>query len=444
MAEAGKPSTSPLRAYRERRGLTQGRVADEIAQLAWYRKETHVGINADMVSKWERGTKAVSSLYQELLCDLFGATREQLGFREPESQAAGPDGEGGSGGVIALLTRLGEAASLLGPAVLDTWKVEQLKRRTLLELMGAAPETLTLGAPTRASARVTQQLDTLADGYQTLYHSSAPLDLMAPVVTHLRTIGTLLRQHPALGERRQLLRNRSRVATLAGRIAFFDLDDPMSARGYYNVAVEAAGEANDRLLAATALGHMSFIPVAEHSFTAAQDYLRGARQHLDRSPHAGVSSWLAAVETEIHTNSRAELAALEAVDRARDALDAGPGQTLSWFDYYDAARLAGFTGYAMLRFGRLDEATNTLGSALESLPLQAVKQRAVFLADLAAVRIEAREVDEACRIACRAADALQLAGYATGTGRLVELRSRLEPWKTHPGVRALDDRMRVA
>jgi hypothetical protein len=124
-----------------------------------------------------------------------------------------------------LLTRLGEAASLLGPAVLDTWKVEQLKRRTLLELMGAAPETLTLGAPTRASARVTQQLDTLADGYQTLYHSSAPLDLMAPVVTHLRTIGTLLRQHPALGERRQLLRNRSRVATLAGRIAFFDLDD---------------------------------------------------------------------------------------------------------------------------------------------------------------------------------------------------------------------------
>ena len=62
MAEAGKPSTSPLRAYRDRRGLTQGRVADEIAQLAWYRKETHVGINADMVSKWERGSKAVSSL----------------------------------------------------------------------------------------------------------------------------------------------------------------------------------------------------------------------------------------------------------------------------------------------------------------------------------------------------------------------------------------------
>jgi tetratricopeptide (TPR) repeat protein len=218
----------------------------------------------------------------------------------------------------------------------------------------------------------------------------------------------------------------------------------MSARGYYNVAVEAAQEANDRLLAATALGHMSFIPAAERSYTAAQAHLHGARRLESGSPHAGMASWLAAVEAEIYTNSGDELAALAAVDRAREGLAAGPSPALPWFDYYDAARLAGFAGYAMLRFGRLHEAGSTLRSALEGLPLQAVKQRAVFLADLASVQLQAREVEEACRIAGQAADALDLAGYATGTDRLLELRSKLEPWKTHPGVRALDDRLTVA
>jgi tetratricopeptide (TPR) repeat protein len=287
-------------------------------------------------------------------------------------------------------------------------------------------------------------LETLANGYQTLYHSAAPLDLMAPVVTHLRTITQLLRQQPGPYERLQLFRNRSRVATLAGRIAFFDLDDPMSARGYYNVAVEAAQEANDHLLAAAALGHLSFVPAAEHSYGAAQDYLRSAGQHVAEAPHASVASWLSAVETEIQTNAGTEHAALTAAERARDLLDGDAGPAPAWFDYYDPTRLAGFTGYALLKFGRLDEATEALESALAALPLNAVKQKAVFLADLATVHIEAREVDEACRLASYAADALQLAGYATGTDRLRDLRSRLDPWRTHPGVRALDERLRVA
>jgi hypothetical protein len=32
--------------------------------------------------------------------------------------------------------------------------------------------------------------------------------------------------------RHRLLVNRARVGTLAGRLAFFDLQDPMAARGY--------------------------------------------------------------------------------------------------------------------------------------------------------------------------------------------------------------------
>lgn len=433
-----------LRPYREQRGLTQAQVAQEVSQLAWYRHRQHVGVNADMVSKWERRAKAVSGFYQELLCELFGATPEQLGFRPPSAQPAPDDGDTGAGGVAAILAQLGGAAALLGPAVLDAWKVEHVKRRTLLKLMGTVPVALTTGTAGQSTAATARQLDTLAAGYQTLYHSSTPIDLMAPVAAHLRTVAALLRQNPGPLERRQMLRNRSRVATLAGRIAFFDLDDPMSARSYYQVAVEAAQEADDRLLAAAALGHLSFIPAAEGSFTAAEDYLRGAAAQMKPRQHAGVTSWLSAVAAEMHTNAGDHDAALRAVDRAGQVLDDGPAPDLPWFDFYDQTRLAGFAGYTLLRAGQFDRAERALTSALATLPLQSVKQRAVFLADIASVHLERSDVDAACNSALQAIDALDLAGYATGTGRLHQLRSRLAPWQTHPGVRALNDRLRVA
>jgi hypothetical protein len=39
---------------------------------------------------------------------------------------------------------------------------------------------------------------------------------------------------------------------LARRLAFFDLQDPMAARAYYSLALEAAQEAGDHLQAAAA------------------------------------------------------------------------------------------------------------------------------------------------------------------------------------------------
>ena len=103
------------------------------------------------------------------------------------------------------------------------------------------------------------------------------------------------------------------AATLAGRLAFFDLHDPMGARAYYNLALEAAREAGDHLQAAAALGHTAFIPAADGSYEAALDYLRGAAVHVERQPHGPVSSWLAAIESEMHTNAGATARALAAV-----------------------------------------------------------------------------------------------------------------------------------
>ena len=77
------------------------------------------------------------------------------------------------------------------------------------------------------------------------------------------------------------------------------------------------------------------------------------------------------------------------------------------------------------------------------MPRSAVKQRAVFLVDLATVELYGGDLDEACRLAGDATDQLYQAGYATGAGRLREFRASDERWKTFPAVRMLDEQLAV-
>jgi transcriptional regulator with XRE-family HTH domain len=457
-----KPRRSGLRQARLDRGWTQEEAAEQLARLAWLRHDERVGVNADMIAKWERGEKSPSPRYRELLCLLYGATPEYLGIaritkgktgssREPAAAVTERGLVDALGGAAAILDQLGTAGGILQPRMFDAWKDDLIQRRVVLKLMGIMPAVTALpsvaesarrsrsGKPTPDNVR---DLEQLADRYQALYHSTAPAALMTPVVAHLSTLGDLLRQDPAPAERHRLLVNRARVGTLAGRLSFFDLQDPMAARAYYSLALEAAREAGDHWQAVAVLGHVAFIPAAEYGFTAALDYLHGAGQHLKSEPHGPMESWLAAVESEMHTNAGNTTAALHALDRARDAL-AVPGLApqLPWFDYYDATRLAGFAGYATLRAGRYDDARTELGTALGELARSAVKQRAVFLADFATVELHDGNLDHACKIAADAADQLHQAGYATGAGRLREFRAALQPWQTTIPVRTLDEQL---
>jgi tetratricopeptide (TPR) repeat protein len=400
--------------------------------------------------------EAPESRYRDLLCLLFGVDAQGLGVSGAAQPAAGTrsEPEDGSliatlGGAASLLDQLGAAGAILQPRMFDVWKDELMHRRALLKLMGLATATgfaSTFEADPSRSGKPTpdtvQDLDHLADRYQVLYHSTAPAVLMTPVVAHLETLRDLLRQSGAAPVRRKLLANRARVATLAGRLAFFDLRDSLTARGYYNLALESAREAGDHLQAAAVLAHVAFIPAADYSFAAALDYLRAAAQHAAKRPDSRVASWLYAVESEIQTNAGSHAAALVAIDKALETLSK-PGLTadLPWFDYYDATRLSGFNGYATLRAGKFEESRTALTEALDHLPRTAIKQRAVFLADVATVELACGDLDQACATAGDAAEQLRQAGYAIGFGRLRDFRSAVGQWSDSTPVRALDEQL---
>jgi hypothetical protein len=320
-------------------------------------------------------------------------------------------------------------------------------RRTWLKLFGATsaaafvkllPGDVAVAAqsldlkPTTLNA-----LESLASRYQTMYHSTPPADLLVPATAHLEIVEDLAKG--ASGEtQRRLLRNHSQVALLAGRLSFWDLHDPMSARAYYGMALDASREGGDTHLSAVTLGHMSFVSAAGGGFTAALDLLEGADRHASKL--TVVPSWLAAVEAEIRAKAGQTKASLDAIDRAENALVVAH-EVPAWMDYYDRTRLKGFQGFACLNAGKVDEARTALSEALAGLDASAVKQRAVFLADLATTYVHEGEVDKGSEVAVEAADALTRAGYATSAERLHEFRALVQPWQDRASVKELDERL---
>lgn len=449
-----------IQQLRHERGWTQQDLATEIGRIAWVRDEELVGANPDMIAKWERGAKGISRRYRELLCLAFDVDEKVLGLvQRPTAgtmRASTTRSDqrqlGSLGDAAALFDELGPAGALLQSKMFEVWKDEAVRRRDLLKAMSLAPaagasyaaDQTSQGTVSRFGPGAVAQLDELAARYQTLYHSADPAALLTPVTAHLGTVDEAIVEFGNSAARRKLLANRARVATLAGRLAFFDLQDSMSARGHYSVALEAARECGDHHQAAAVLGHMAFIPAAEHGAGAALDYLNGAKEHLSQVPSGPLTSWVAAVESEVHANNGSYREALAATDAAREALHApGLNVELPWFDYYDETRLEGFAGYAALQAQRYDQARDALNTALHQLPRGSVKQRTVFLTDLATTSLREGDLDAACDTAGDAAEELQRAGYATGFGRLREFRAEVEPWSSSRAVSALDDRLRA-
>ena len=444
-----------LRKARESRHLTQAEVAERLAELAWYRDHSRLGISSDMVSKWERGEKRPSRLYRQLLCLLFGTSLEELGLGTAARMSSSEITPVSDVPWADVLVALGADGQLLHHQLNQLWENDLVRRRELLKSIGLAsavsaldsltgplPRLMSVRAEPRPDPDTLDGLTSLAARYQKLYHCTAPRVLITPVAAHLLTVEALLGQEVGLRQRSRLLANHSQVSQLAGRLAFFDLRDQLSARGYFTAAYDSAIAADDACLAAGALGHLSFVSASARQWSAADDHLHHARMHAERVGNPVVRSWLAAVASEIHANARDERATLLALDEARRLLNGGTGQAQpAWFDYYDNTRFHGFEGYALLRLGRWAEAHRQLHGALRSLPSTALKQRTVFLTDLASVSIRQGDIDHACDVAVDAANALTAQPYATSMQRLRNLRSDLAPYAKSRAVRQLDDAM---
>jgi len=460
---------------RRRRGWSKIRLCDEIQRWEYESGNgDHLGLNPNYVLQWETGKRSVSDYYAPKLSAILGIPievfvdrRSRQGRAVAIAESPGPEASvlEPAGTITAVplavelatrdrllqqwgdLALLGHVGQRLLAKILEPRRSLIVERRTMLKLLGVTSAAASLEL-LRDNAMVMAQpfdmepttinvLESLALRYQTMYHSTPSAELMIPVTAHLEIVDDLAKGVSGQVQQR-ILRNHSQVALLAGRLSFFDLRAPMAARAYYSMALDSSREADDPHLSASTLGHMSFVPAANGGFSAAIDLLEGADKYAAKVTI--LPSWLAAVEAEIRAKAGETQASLNAIDRAEHGLVAAR-EVPTWMDYYDATRLKGFKGFAYLAAGKPTEARTALSDALSSLDAGAVKQRAVFLADLATTFVYESEVDRGCELAGEAAVALTKAGYATSAERLHEFRELVRPWQDRASVKELDERL---
>ncbi|MGH4017656.1 MAG: hypothetical protein ACRDT0_00105, partial [Pseudonocardiaceae bacterium] len=124
--------------------------------------------------------------------------------------------------------------------------------------------------------------------------------------------------------------------------------------------------------------------------------------------------------------------------QAEDSLTTA-GADPDWLDFFDPARLAGFSGYSQLVAGRAREAASSLERALAQLDDRAGKQRSVVLLDLA-TSYAPTDPEYAMALAEQAFDQLEHQPYVTAHDRIPALRRALEGT---PQARVFDERARA-
>ena len=320
-----------IRELRIERGWTQQELADRIIRRS---KDKQVGVTADTISKWERGDKGVSARYRSLLAAVFGVTIDQLDL--PGLARGQTAGQREHGSLVAmvdqaaeLLDQLGNAGRTVRPQVLAALTDDVLSRRsTLASIDTPAP------APAPPSP---DELDALADRYESAYRTAAPAPLLTALTAHLRIVADGLSREPSAGTRQRLMRNRARLAILSGRLSEA-LGNSMAARAYYGLAIDDAYELGDHVVAAIGHGCGARLALAARQVRAALRHLEDAAG-LDPTD-ATIKSWPAGTEADACVAGGDEAAALDARWRAEEAAAGATGHpAIPWFDRCVAVQL---------------------------------------------------------------------------------------------------------
>ncbi|MGQ4616433.1 hypothetical protein [Nocardia sp. R7R-8] len=302
-------------------------------------------------------------------------------------------------------------------------------------------------AASHLPASVAKEFASITASHRRLYWSTPAARLHRLVVDHAQ-FGLELLPQASGAAATVLARAVSESSLLAGRLGFFDLQQPELAQPSLVLALQAAHEAGDSLLGAAALAHMAFAPAFSGDASRAEEArerLRAARAFASRgNGNSEMMAWLDAIEAEVETrfgDPRRALALIHNAEKTYTEYNSDAHPSPEWFDWFSPVRLAGFKGNTLIRAGRGREAYETLDQVLSDLPDADAKQRSIYLADLAAAAVLEKNPEQACRYLEEALDLLARNWYATALDRIKAVRQTLTQWDSLPSVRELDARL---
>ncbi|MGI8307121.1 helix-turn-helix domain-containing protein [Saccharopolyspora hattusasensis] len=437
------PQNARLAWERLQRGWSHDELADQIKQSIRDRGDAETGLTGHTVRRWETGERWPEPRFRKHLVLVFGKPASELGLLTHEELSLRPVDDELCSVARRLLAMTADSGKGFSRELFlrGLVGVGLLPLVAPLEASADAADTLAYAAEAGSGADATSAASFafITAQQRPLYWSAPPQALLDSTLAHTRLGIQLIREtRKGTTVRRDLAAALAESALLSARLAYFDLRRVDLAQRCFDTAQEASREANDHALIATVLAHASFVPGFEGDKIAAQPLLEAAHAHAQHGCGPLLRSWLHCVSAEVTAKTGDPAASLQHARQAEDAL-AADGIDPMWLDFYDASRLAGFTGNAQLVAGDHSAAAANLLKALDSLGPQAAKQRSVLLLDLALASAK-EDAERSASLACEALDALQQDWYGTAFERLPRVCASLAGT---PFASDLDDRMRA-
>ncbi|MGH3866604.1 MAG: hypothetical protein ACRDQ4_10795 [Pseudonocardiaceae bacterium] len=340
-----------FRRARRTRALTQAQLAAKAAELVEQATERGCGIDADYISKVERGEiRWPSAAYRAAFRTLLGATSDaDLGLYCPRSTDA------------TLIV----ASSIVAPAIVGgepTWAEDAMLDRELIRYAGSAAvgalsahlPGLLRGAmhrtavPTRISEHHVEQLNQIVELFQ---HSDVLFGggmSRNAVAGQLEWACDVLAKSSMSDEvRRAWQSTTARLADVAGYMSF-DCGDHIAARRFFLVALQLAAEAGDVQQRVHTLTSAARQAVKLNRSDLGRDLMRLAHGD-DRRLSPVAQAVLTTVEARVF-GKEADVAGVErAVGQADDLFGqrADDPDDPTWVWYYDKGQITGDGGAAL-------------------------------------------------------------------------------------------------
>jgi hypothetical protein len=450
-----------LRAARGR--MTQEEAAEALCNLG-ARKGQRPGINAKMVSNWERGIQVPSRENRALLIEYFGRSAEALGLDQPTLD------QPTHGCLLATFLTYAEPGGQ--PAAAEQGRVgggadrgseseeERLtNRRAALKAIGGAIGGLMLGGAPAAtadsvhltrqiagsSAATIEQLHLVVERLGLAYLSTPPGAVFDEAHHYRRVVTQLLDGHPTLAQQRELYVIAGWLSAVVGDAAF-DQGDPLSARIHLNTAWQLASETDHHALGGWVRGTQSLIALYTGRPREALDLARAGQAFATSSAVANVR--LPAHEARAAARLGDRRATDAALDRAYRAFE-------SLADEEKARSIFGFEEtylpfYAGTCYAWLNEPAKTQEYAPQVIATydaatgadRSPGDQALARIDLATSFLQQRDVEEACRVGSTALDSYAAFPIESVARRSRELGAALDRWvPAVPAARDFKDRL---
>jgi transcriptional regulator with XRE-family HTH domain len=418
-----------LRQRRLRRGLTQEELATELARVAWEQNRERIGVDAAMVSKWERGKKQPSNSYRRLLAAVFAA--DPLSFDEPSEdlQRLGLEYTPSIPDTLEAVDKLGHAdikrrtflktalfavAASIGPS--RDWLLATLEEATSPARKVSSDQVEAI----RRTFGVFQELDVMRGGGHARQQLAAYLT---------STVTPLLRSNDAsTGAGQALYEAGAEQLYLIGWMAFDDGEHVLAQR-YLIQALRLSHEARSPELGAHVLAGLSDQATLTGHPDQGLQLARAGRAGLRQghSPACCADLWALQARAEAALGD-GKAAAHSVLESQRAADDIHLADEPEWARFIDAAYLNGEYGHAFRDLDEPEEAARFAArSAAEAGRQSRARRGSLAHATLARAALSNHDLEAA---ATEAASTVRLAATVRSSrsaDAVGDLRNRLSP-----------------